>query len=270
MKKISLFFVLLISLVACEKDNVNVNVDYSIYLGGDSVSTEIDFSPVELYDKYNEPDTPSLKIQFITKEIFPCSNFHIACTQFRRDKQLIIRFDSILKPSLCLTACGPAETFVDLSNDITSLVLINGKDIDKYQVEITDKLVEIAQITNKFTNLKYGRTFRYPENTFAYICGTNINNAHLYNDFVKILVDSTTLIEYKFSGEGRIPYPDSSSGHWKDNASLFFKYENESDFEKAGALLKNFTQKNLSKNDGVGISLISWNNKKYKSWMMFK
>lgn len=270
MKNLSLVLLLLISLIACENENNIVNVDYSEYISGDSVSSEIDFFPVEMYDKYNEPDTPSLRIRFITTEIFPCMNYNIAYTEFIRDKELIIRFDGIQKYSLCFTANGPAESFVDLSNDITSLVLINGNKIDKYQVDITDKLVEIAPITKTFSNLKYEITFRYPVNSFAFICGTNLNNAHIYDDFVKILVDSTTVVKYEFKGEGRIPYPDSSYGHWKDNASLFFKYENESEFHKAGDLLKNYTRRNISPNNGVGISLTSWNNKKYMSWMMYK
>lgn len=268
MKKIILIFVLLILVIACEKNNNIVNGDYSEYINGNSISTEIDFYPVELYEKYNEPDTASLKIRFITTDIFPCINYHLATTEFRRDNELIIRFDSIQKHTICLTAIGPAESYVDLSNDITSLVLINGQEIDKYQINITDELVTIDSIIENYTNLKYDRTFRYPENTFAFICGTNLNNTHLYNDFVNILVDSTSIVEYEFNGEGRMPYPDSSSGHWNDNASLLFKYENESEFEKAGDLLKKFTQTNISPNDGVTISLTSWNNKKYMSWMM--
>jgi len=88
----------------------------------------------------------------------------------------------------------------------------------------------------------------------------------------------STISETSFNGSGLsrgsliVPfeqsYPDSSSGHWNNYASLFFKYENESEFEKAGDLLKNFTQTNISPYDGATISLISWNNKKYMSWMM--
>lgn len=56
MRKANVIFVLLILVIACEKDNDNVNGDYSDYINGNSVSTEIDFYPVELYEKYNEPD----------------------------------------------------------------------------------------------------------------------------------------------------------------------------------------------------------------------
>ena len=266
MKHIYLILILFIPLIACEKENDNN--EYTEYLSENSVSTEIDFFPVELYEHYYETDTPSLKIHFITSEIFPCINYHLASTQFIKENELIVRFDSIQKYTICLTAIGPAEAYVDLPNGITSLVLINGQTIDRYQVSITDEIVEINPITESYTTLKYTKTFRYPVNTFAYICGTNLDNTHLYHDFLNILLDSTSVIEYKFNGDGRIPYPDSSSGHWSDNASKFFKYENVSEFDKVGELLKNFTHANISPNDGVGISLLSWDNRKYKSWMM--
>ena len=258
---------LFLVLAACEKDNYSDNNEYTDYLSGNSISTEIEFLPVEIYENSNIVDTPVLKIRFSTTEIFPCMNYQISSSQFIKGNELIVRFDSIFKPSLCFTAMGPANTMIDLPNNINKLILINGQTIDMYRIDISDEKVDMVTIRKNYTNLKYEKTFRYPENTFAYVCGTNLDNTHLYNDFLNILLDNTSVTEYEFNGDGRIPYPEFSSGHWSDNPSKFFKYNNESDFDKAGDLLRDFTLENISQNDGVGIYLISWNNKSYMSWL---
>ena len=144
---------LFIFLIACEKDKVSRS-DYNEYLTTNSIFSEIDFFPVELYENYNETDTPSLKIHFITSEIYPCINFQIATTQFTKDNELIVRFDSVRKYTICLTAIGPATTYIDLPENINRLVLINGQTIDKYQIDITDEKIDISQISKNFTNLK--------------------------------------------------------------------------------------------------------------------
>lgn len=88
----------------------------------------------------------------------------------------------------------------------------------------------------------------------------------LYGDFLNLLLDTPSLAEYTFVGDGRIPFPESSSGHWVDNPSIFFKYNNESDFDELGQLLDNFASQHIVPNSGVAISLTSWNNKKHYSW----
>lgn len=269
MKKANVLFVLLILVFSCEKDNDIVDGNYSDYINGNTVSTEIDFYPVELYEKYNEPDTASLKIRFTTTEIFPCVNYHLATTEFETDKELIIRFDSIQKPTICFTAIGPANSYVVLPSNITKLVLINGNSIDRYNLDITVEKVRIIPIESDFSNLKESVIFRYPENTFVYECNMDTSETDFFNDFLRILTSNLSIIDYEFSGDGKKPYAEDWVENKRKSLTKYFKFESETEFIKAGELLNDFvTDNSLNENTSVYISLKSWNNQKYLSWMM--
>ena len=76
------------------------------------------------------------------------------------------------------------------------------------------------------------------------------------------------MIEYKFSGEGRIPYPYYTSTS-PDHYVAVFKYENESDFDRAGELLEAYTLEHIPQNQGQSISLLGWNNKQFHSYTFY-
>ena len=56
-------------------------------------------------------------------------------------------------------------------------------------------------------------------------------------------------------------------GHHYDMPAKYFFYEKDEDFDKAGEILKSYTQNVIAQYSGVGISLINWKNKKYLSWL---
>lgn len=203
MKKIKLFgflavvfyckVALLALILSFKKEENMLNTHYSEYFKGDSIRTGINFFPKEFYNTYrNKPDTPSLKIEMSTTKIYPCFNFPIAISVFKKNKELIIRFDSVSILSSCLTAIGPATSYADVPHDITELVFINGQVIDKYKIDITDTFVTVTPIIRTYTNLTRTKIFRYPKNTFAYICSGN--NTRLCDDFANIILDSTRVV----------------------------------------------------------------------------
>jgi hypothetical protein len=269
MKNYSLIILLSVFIYSCNTsdDNFPDGNEYSQYITENSISTDIDFMSDEIYENSNVSHSPASKLKFITTQIFSCFNYGLVTTEFIKGSELIIRFEKILMPNICLTAFGPAVSYIHLPENINKLILINGETIDKYSIEIGNEQVLVSVIESNFTNSLYKKTFRYPENTFAYIGGTNINNTNLYDDFLELLLQNPSLTEYTFGEDGRIPFPESSDGHWVDNPSKYFKYNNTSDFEELGKLLSDFTSENIEPNSGVSISLISWDNKKHYSWI---
>lgn len=249
-----------------ECNGIDRNDRYIEYQSNFSIPSEINFYPVESYEIGNPPpsyegEIPSLKFQFITSQTYNCFNYEIATTQFIMNNELIVRFDSILEYDGCSRAIGPANAFVDLQENINRLVLINGIAIDTYQIDLTDEMVKVNPIVKSFTSVEHSKTFRYPENTFVYSCWTNIDNPEICADFFNILLDSTSIIEYEFDGEGRLPLSYSSDG------AKFFSYNNESDYAKAGELLEKYAlEKNFLFDNSIRISLQGWNNKDYRSW----
>jgi hypothetical protein len=271
MRKLLLILSILMITISCEQENDLNQADYLEYINGNSITSDVDFFPVELFEKYNTTDTPKLKLYFLTKNAFTCINYGIAISKFLEDDKLVLRFDSITKSDLCFTAVGPATAYVDLPENINSLVLINGNSIDGYTLDITKEFVIINPVRKSFSYLKNTKTFRYPENTFVYECDMNKSEINIYNNFLKILNDSLSVTVFNFDGEGYKPYGENSSHNDRQSLTKYFHYESELEFKKAGELLRDFViGKNINKSTSAYISLRSWNNQEYLSWMMHK
>ena len=266
MKKIVLILVSIFSF-GCSSNEDNLEGEYAEYINSNSIASEIQFMPEESYTDYSVVQNPTLRLKLITKEFFPCINYGIATSEFINGTELIVRFEEILNSGICATAIGPATKYIDLPSNINKLTFINGKTIDKYSMTIDSQKVKINLIESSFTTSLYENTFRYPENSFAYVCGTNITNTNIYTDFLNILLANPSLKEISFQGEGRIPYPISTSGNWVNHKTRFFKYNNFSDFESLGQTLTNYKNVNITPNSGVTIELKSWNNLRHLSWM---
>jgi hypothetical protein len=267
MKKTLILTLISIILSGCSSnDEINlVDPEYSGYIIEKSIATNINFMPEEIYTTYQAQE-PLLKLRLITSEIFPCINYEISTTEFIKGNELIIRFEEIIESVVCLTAIGPATSYVELPENITKITFINGNTIDKYAVEINQQKITVTPIENNFTTSLYNKTFRIPENSFAYNCGTNTNNTNIYTDFLEILEETPDFIEFEFEGEGRIPYP-SSGGGWVSHPSKYYKYSDSEEFNNLANVLNDYSSENIEENSGVTISIYGWNNIKFYSWI---
>lgn len=68
-----------------------------------------------------------LVIRSETFEIFSCYNFSIVTQQQFRNNEITITYSGILKPELCLTALGPAQSLelFGVKNGIYKIVFVN-------------------------------------------------------------------------------------------------------------------------------------------------
>lgn len=265
MKK-SIFLLLTIIFISCDPtDDMVEPSDYVQYFGREWLTTEVNFLPQEVYPTTGI-GTPQLKLRISTTQIFECLNFGILTTQFINDEELIIRFDEIVEPSICLTSPGSATTLIDLPENITKLTFINGNVVDRYTIAIHPEKVSISLIENTLTNLLFEETFRIPENSFVYICGTNLTNTNIYTDFLAILEQNPNFTPFEFVGQGRIPYPITSNGHAVDNPTKFFTFTNSADFFALANVLDAFADANIELYSGTTIQLISWENRRHLSW----
>lgn len=268
MKRIIILLLSIINFSCNTNDNDTYNnSDYSEYITENSIDTDINFMPEDVYSNPNISQVPSLKLKLITTENFPCINYGLVVTEFINGSELIIRFDEILEPNICLTAIGPAISYIDLPENTNKITFINGNIIDKYSIEINQEKVSITLIENNITSSIHNKTFRYPENSFAYFCGTNTNNTNIYEDFSTLLEQNPNFTEFEFDGEGRIPYPESSDGHWVNHPSKLFIYSDYEEFENLQNVLNDYSIENIEKNSGVSIAIYGWNNVKYYSWI---
>jgi len=268
MKRISVFSIIFLLIYSCEKDKPITENDYSDYITSDSITCEISFYPLENYESYNSIDTPDLKLYFQSNMYYMGGIHYLAYSRFEENNELIIRFDSIQNYALGFLEPTTANAYIVLPEYINRLTLINGHTIDQYEILISKDKVEIYSIVKNYTNVFYDKLFRYPENTFNFSCWTDTIENNICTEYLNILLNEISLKEYKFSGEGIIPYSYYTSNS-PDHYVAVYKYENESDFDRAGELLKEYTLEHIPQNQGHSISLIGWNNKHFHSYTFY-
>ena len=74
-------------------------------------------------------------------------------------------------------------------------------------------------------------------------------------------------IEFEFDGEGRIPYPETTDGNWVNHPSKYYKYTDSDEFKNMADTMNDYSSLNIEENSGVTISIYSWNNIKFYSWI---
>ncbi len=243
-------------------------------INGNMVSIEgnINFKLMEGYED-DMQTVPQIYLKMRTEKIYPCCNYPIESSLKIYGNKVNIQFFGIYIPEICLTALGPATSSIRLNiqSGRYNLYFKNVLSLDIYEVTVADASISIRQgdpDLNSFTNPDYELYWRYPMNSFVYMCGTTTENAWMCTDFLDTLKQEINLQEFNFPDYGQKCYPDSSTGHYYDMPAKYFYYENEEDFDKAGLILESYTQKKIIPNMGIGLSLRSWKNKKYYSWMM--
>jgi hypothetical protein len=230
----------------------------------------IEFSVLEKHKEYDTVCEPNIMLSMATEKIYPCCNWSIISDVTLQNNQIFVTISGIYIPEICLTALGPATSrdFLDIPNGEYSLYLSYRNTVDRYTLSVTDSYIETYNITTQFTTPKFKLFWRYPINSFAYICGTTTETSWAYEDFLDTLLSKIPLEEFLFPKSGRIPYPESGDGHNYDPPAKYFLYESEEDFDKAGEILEAYTKNVISSNPGISISLIGWNNKNFYSWLL--
>ena len=85
--------------------------------------------------------------------------------------------------------------------------------------------------------------------------------------FSEIIEQNHDFIEFDFEGEGRIPYPETSNGNGVNHPSKYYKYTSSLEFNNLANIMNEYSSENIEENSGVSISIISWNNLKFHSWL---
>jgi hypothetical protein len=234
------------------------------------LDTKIDFKVIESYDNYETVSTPKIFIELVSEKIYGCSNYGIVTSYKIYDKTIEVNILGISKPSICLTALGPATGSIKLGeiSGISEIKFIGSGFEDKYNLLISDSLIILDGKETSNTKPLINFAYRYPKNSFVYLCGTTFADTSLCQNFIDTLKSVIDLTEFHFTDIAVIPYPESSQGHYYDAKARFFYYKNESDFDKIEEVMKSFKESYFPTNNGVGLSIINWMNKKIYSWLL--
>lgn len=233
------------------------------------IEGNIIFSVKEGYEHYDSISEPSIMLSMTTEKIYHCYNWSIISEITIMSNKILIDFLGIYVPLVCLRAFGPATStsFLNISNGEYSLYFSYMNDTDGYILTVTDSFISITDDVSHFTEPEFNLFWRYPPNSFVYLCGTTIETSWICEDFLDTLLSEIDLEEFQFPDSGEIPYPRSSMGHYYDMPAKYFFYEKDEDFDKAGEILELYTRNVIAQYSGVGISLINWKKKGYFSWL---
>ena len=231
------------------------------------LDSKINFKVIESFDSYDAVSTPQIFVELQTEKIYGCSNFGIKASSKIENKSIVIDILGIYKPGVCLTALGPAAGRIKLGH-LTGIyeIKFNYRTFsDKYNLLITDSLIILDGKETPNTKPLINFAYRYPKNSFAYYCGTSLENSSICQDFIDTLSSVINISEFHFSQIAEIPYPSFTYGYSYDAPVRFFYYENEAEFDKIQGVMRSFKQNHFS-GGGVTMSIISWMNKKFQSW----
>lgn len=233
------------------------------------LDSRIIFKVIESYDTYDAVSAPQMFVELQTEKIYGCFNFGIKAISKIEQKSIVIDILGIYKPGVCLTALGPATGRVKLGhlNGIYEIKFSYRNFSDKYNLLISDSLIILDGKETQNTKPSINFAYRYPKNSFAYYCGTSLQNSFVCQDFIDTLSSVINITEFQFSPIAEIPYPNFNYGYSYDAPVRFFYYESEAEFDKIEEVMRNFKQDHFSEG-GVTISIISWMNKKVRSWLL--
>lgn len=240
---------------------------------GSSISpldSKINFKVIESYDNYETVSSPEIFVELISEKIYGCSNYGIVTNYKIGDKTIDINILGIDKPGVCLTALGPATGRIKLGelSGIYEIKIRGDGFADNYNLLISDSLIILDGKETPNTNPLIHFLYRYPKNSFAYLCGTTLSDTSICEGFIDTLGSVINITEFNFSDIAEIPYPSSSQGHYYDANAKYFYYESEEEFDKIKEVMKSYKQTYFPNDNGVGLTIINWMNKKIHSWLL--
>lgn len=239
---------------------------------GMPIEGSILFSLREGYAKIGEVADPEIILSMATQSIYGCCNYSIVARTCFDGATFEVNLQGIYIPDICLTALGPA-TFrrpVNLPTGTFEFIISSADTIDRYEVTITETSISLQAIETRFTIPRSTLVWRYPENSFACVCGTMEETAWICGDFADSLLAMPNLQSFVFPDSGTVPYPTESSGHWHDDPARYYLYENESDYDAAGELLRRYSLETIAQYSGVTIYLVNYRNKWFRSWQFIQ
>jgi hypothetical protein len=234
------------------------------------VEGKIFFSVLETHRSYDCNCAPDITLVMKTEKIYGCLNYQIKTEIFRSGGQIDLKISGIEPPEgYCLTAMGPATArkALELPEGTYTLNLSYNYAVDRYHLIVNADSLQVVSTVPSFSQPEFSVYWRYPKNSFVYLCGTMTETSWICDDFLSRLLKDVNLEEFTFPDYGEIPYPRSSEGHYYDAPARYFRYQSEADFDMAGEILKTYSKDVISQYEGVSLWLQNWKNKTFRSWL---
>lgn len=225
---------------------------------GDLESIE---SPVHVLvaESHAQIGPPSVVVHFETDTFIPCINVEIAMDFSVSGEMIVSDLEGLIDPPVCEQGDGPATStnFTEIQEGEYLLEVSYDGDTDLYNIGITEDSISIDPEQQSFTENPFEVAWRFPENSFAYLCGTTGGETELCDGFTEILNDMN-LEEITFPDRGFKPYPESTTGFGYDAPALYYSYESQEALDDVLQSLIDYDQEVNAFTSGLVIFLVTW------------
>jgi len=214
--------------------------------------------------------SPFVGIEMRSEQIFGCINYGILHTLRQNGSDLHLSIQGATIGPICATALGPATAvnFADLPVGAYSMRLEMNGQTDRYGITVTSKAIHLVPIDAGISRPMERLVWRYPRQSFAILGGTLAGDEWLVMALVDSLRKRIPVQEIHAPPDGRWPFARSVAGYARPAEPRYFLYQHDVDFESAGALLKEFSERYLKNRSGAGIWLENWKRQYYYSWRL--
>lgn len=217
-------------------------------------------------DKVNAPVEPYVQLEIITKDIFNCLGYRIVSDLSRNQSNIHVDIEGVKEPGgLCPAALGPAANAfaLDLSPGEYELIFEYNGTTYPFQLTVSDSSLQVSNETSSFVTSDIETFWRYPEQSFAFLCQSTSDTRWMCEDYEQILNDSLEVSSFTFPDHGTKPYP-TTDDHY--NITTYYHYSEEPVFLKAGQMLEAYADSVVSQEEGAYLSVINWKNQGFRSW----
>jgi len=244
MKKLKYMTVIVVVslVVSCEKGSHNGN-------GNKPIESDVIIKMWETLDSVKR----TFQFQCYTEKIYPCVNYSIKSSLHKDSDGILIEFNEIHVPKICLTAKGPATAnfeFEALSEGSYHLVIQGRRRFFRSigKLIVNEDYYKIDFEKQNRLQLEYPRLNRVPENTiWGRVIYYDSTNEPLVNSFIDSLksigATSETYIEgeygyFQIDSDGNI-IPPQNEGRYYEKHYIYNYKENISDLKE---ILKHYGQ----------------------------
>jgi hypothetical protein len=194
---------------------------------------------------------------FVETELeYPSISYSLRGSVGMQGTEIRADFTGVVPCGGCADMVGPAQqrVILPLAEGEYPLTVTYRGNTDRYLVVVTSEAIEVRTVSASFTTPRFELFWRYPPNSFVYLCGAAGQEAAC-GEFRNILQTTLALQPLSFSPSGEVPYPYGGEV-WRTE---YYRYGSEADFEMAVDLLRTF----LSDRAGLWLRLVNWRNERY-------
>jgi hypothetical protein len=240
-----------------------------------SLDGKINIRFMESFGNHNQKEAPKLYLDLKTDKHYPHTGYTLLAEMSVTKSSIDIDINGIKNWGSGGDAFSPAGwwTVLDIPNASYRLNIRDrtqqqtSQIVDSYILRIDENSISIEDKEQSFTRPFYNFYWRYPKKSFACKTESLLKDSLICKIFQDSLEKIIQIEQFDFPDQGVRPYPSSYIERNRYCLVRYFWYKNDADLEKAGDFLKNFTQDVLTNYEALNISLYSWNNVEYLSWM---